>query len=88
MIICVIVNQVTCENSVPDLAQVTINNLTSAVLELLAKSVLNCPTSGRDSRDSIADLVQLVLTQQLLFPSRSPGKKKKTTMKMKNLPIL
>ena len=75
MIICVVVNQVTGENSIPDLTQVAINNLTSAVLELLAKSALNCPTSGRDSRDSIADLVQLVLTQQLLTPSRSPGTK-------------
>ena len=74
MIICVVVNQVTSENSVPDLTQVAINNLTNAVLELLAKSALNCPSSSRDSRDSIADLVQLVLTQQLLSPS--PGKKR------------
>ena len=63
MIICAVVNQVTSENSVPDLTQVAINNLTSAVQELLAKSALNCPISGRDSKDSIADLVQLVLTQ-------------------------
>ena len=74
MIICVVVNQVTGENSVPDLTQVAINNLTSAVQELVAKSALNCPTSGRDSRDSITDLMQLVLTQQLL--SQSPGNKR------------
>ena len=74
MIICVVVNQVTGENCVPDLTQVAINNLTSAVQELLAKSALNCPTSGRDSRDSITDLMQLVLTQQLL--SQSPGNKR------------
>ena len=79
MIICVVVNQVTGENSVPALTQVAINNLTSAVLELLAKSALNCPTSGRDSRDSIADLVQLVLTQQLL--SQSPDNKRKCNNK-------
>ena len=79
MIICVVVNQVASENTVPDLTQVAINNLTSAVLELLAKSALNCPTSGRDSRDSIADLVQLVLTQQLLSPSRPPGKKRENS---------
>jgi len=73
MIICVVVNQVTGENSVPDLTQVVINNLTSAIQELLAKSAVSCPTSGRDSRsrDSITDLMQLVLTQQLL--SQSPG---------------
>ena len=59
MIICVVVSQVTGDNSVPDLTQVAINNLTSAVQELLAKSALNCPTSGRDSRDSITDLMQL-----------------------------
>ena len=69
-----VVNQVTGENSVPDLTQVAINNLTSAVLELVAKSALNCPTSGRDFRDSITDLMQLVLTQQLL--SQSPGNKR------------
>ena len=63
MIICVVVNQVTSENSVPYLTQVAINNLTSAVQELVAKSALNCPTSGRDS---ITDLMQLILTQQLL----------------------
>ena len=74
MIICVVVSQVTGENTVPDLTQVAIHNLTSAVQELLAKSALNCPTSGRDSKDSIADLVQLVLTQQLL--SQSPGTKR------------
>ena len=69
-----VVNQVNGENSVPDLTQVGISNLTSAVLELLAKSALNCPTSGRDSRDSITDLMQLVLTQQLL--SQSSGNKR------------
>ena len=74
MIICVVVSKVTGENSAPDLTQVAIHNLTSAVQELLAKSALNCPTSGRDSKDSIADLVQLVLTQQLL--SQSPGTKR------------
>ena len=74
MIICVVVSQVTGENTVPDLTQVAIHNLTSAVQELVAKSALNCPTSGRDSKDSIADLVQLVLTQQLL--SQSPGTKR------------
>ena len=74
IIICVVVNQVTGENSVPDLTQVAIDNLTSAVQELLAKSALNCPTSGRDSRDSITDLMQLVLTQQLL--SQSPDNKR------------
>ena len=74
MIICIVVHQVTSENCVPDLTQVAINNLTSAVQELLAKSALNCPTSGRDSRDSITDLMQLVLTQQLL--SQSPGNKR------------
>ena len=72
MIICVVVNQVT---GAPDITQVAINNLTSAVQELLAKSALNCPTSGRDSRDSITDLMQLVLTQQLL--SQSPDNKRK-----------
>ena len=75
MIICVVVNQVTGENSAPDLTQVAIDNLTSAVQELLAKSALNCPTSGKDSRDSITDLMQLVLTQQLL--SQSPDNKRK-----------
>ena len=75
MIICVVVNQVTGENCVRDLTQVAIHNLTSAVQELLAKSALNCPTSGRDCRDSITDLMQLVLTQQLL--SQSPDNKKK-----------
>ena len=79
----IVVNQVTSENSVPDLTQVAINNLTTAVLELLAKSVLNCPTSGRDSRDSIADLVQLVLTQQLLSPSN--GKKRENNNDNKEL---
>ena len=83
MIICVVVNQVTSENSVPDLTQVAINNLTTVVLELLAKSVLNCPTSGRDSRDSIADLVQLVLTQQLSSPSN--GKKRENNNNNKEL---
>ena len=71
MIVCVVVNQVT---GAPDLTQVAIHNLTSAVQELLAKSALNCPTSGRDSKDSITDLMQLVLTQQLL--SQSPGNKR------------
>ena len=70
----IVVNQVTGENSVPDVTQVAINNLTSAVQELLARSALNCPTSGRDSRDSLTDLMQLVLTQQLL--SQSPGYKR------------
>ena len=86
MIICVVVNQVNGENSVPDLTQVAINNLTSAVLEPLAKSALNCPTSGRDSRDSIADLVQLVLTQQLLSPS--PAKKRENNNDNEELTIL
>ena len=73
VVMIIVVNQVTGENCVPDLTQLAINNLTSAVQELLAKSALNCPTSGRDSRDSITDLMQLVLTQQLL--SQSPGNK-------------
>ena len=66
MIICVVVNQVTGENNVPDLIQVAINNLTNAVQELLAKSPVNCPTSGRNSRDthSITEKMPLVLTQQ------------------------
>ena len=72
MIICVVVNQVT---GAPDITQVAIHNLTSAVQELLAKSALNCPTSGKGSRDSITDLMQLVLTQQLL--SQSPDNKRK-----------
>ena len=74
MIICVVVNQVTGENCGSDLTRVAINNLTSVVLELVAKSALNCPTSGRDS---ITDLMQLILTQQLL--SQSPDNKRENS---------
>ena len=63
MIICVVVNQVTGENCVRDLTQVAINNLTSAVQELLAKSAVNCPTSGRDSRDTHSITEQMATEQ-------------------------
>ena len=79
--ICVVVNQVTGENCVSDLTRVAINNLTSAVQELLAKSPVNCPTSGRDSRDtySITEQMPLVSTQQP--SSQSPVNERKCNIR-------
>ena len=66
MIICVVVNRVTGDDPVPD-SQVGINNLISAVQELLSISAVNCPAFGA-ARDSITHLMQLFLTQQQLYP--------------------
>ena len=70
MIICVVaVNQVIGENSTEsELMQMAIESLTSA---MLAISAVNCPTFDSDSRDSITDQMQLVLTQQV--SPRSPN---------------
>ena len=47
-----------------------IANLTAAINQLLTKSSRSCPVSCRsDSHDSLTDLMQLVLTQQLLTAS-------------------
>ena len=76
MIICVVINQVTGDNPVPDSTQ-AINNLISAVQELLAISAVNCPTSGRKPRDtrSITEQMPLVSSQQP--SSQSPGNERK-----------
>ena len=48
----------------------TIANLTAAINQLLTQSSHSCPVSSRsDSRDSLTDLMQLVLTRQLLTAS-------------------
>ena len=47
-----------------------IANLTAAINQLLTQSSRSCPVSCRpDSRDSLTDLMQLVLTRQLLTAS-------------------
>ena len=47
-----------------------IANLTAAINQLLTKSSHSCPVSCKpDSRDSLTDLMQLVLTRQLLTAS-------------------
>ena len=47
-----------------------IANLTAAINQLLTQSSHSCPVSCRsDSRDSLTNLMQLVLTQQLLTSS-------------------
>ena len=55
-----------CDSSIDD----AIANLTAAINQLLTQSSHSCPVSCRsDSRDSLTDLMQLVLTQQLLTAS-------------------
>ena len=47
-----------------------IANLTAAINQLLTQSSHSCPVSSRsDTRDSLTDLMQLVLTRQLLTAS-------------------
>ena len=90
MIICVVINQVTGDAPVPDSTQVAINNLIRAVQELLAISAVNCPTSGGKPRprdtNSITDVMNLVLTQQL--SSEPPESKRKCNIEEIRDPLM